>query len=91
MASVQWQFCVTGQGTTRADEVRRPETPRSGPPRDEGGEEQEPSSDSASAQRDLDEVKSSLVNESENQSVPGPRPRPPAAGVQPHPLRSCPQ
>ncbi|XP_008575991.1 PREDICTED: uncharacterized protein LOC103594543 [Galeopterus variegatus] len=36
--------------------------------RDEGGEEQEPSSDSASAQQDLDEVKSSLVNESENQS-----------------------
>uniref|UniRef100_A0A4X2KZT5 Transcription factor 7 like 1 n=1 Tax=Vombatus ursinus TaxID=29139 RepID=A0A4X2KZT5_VOMUR len=35
---------------------------------DEGSEEQEPSSDSASAQRDLDEVKSSLVNESENQS-----------------------
>ncbi|ELK07674.1 Transcription factor 7-like 1 [Pteropus alecto] len=35
---------------------------------DEGGEEQEPSSDSVSAQRDLDEVKSSLVNESENQS-----------------------
>lgn len=38
------------------------------PFQDEGGEEQEPSSDSASAQRDLDEVKSSLVNESENQS-----------------------
>ncbi|XP_075419185.1 transcription factor 7-like 1 isoform X2 [Tenrec ecaudatus] len=38
------------------------------PFQDEGGEEQEPSSDSASAQRDLDEVKSSLVHESENQS-----------------------
>ncbi|XP_017529789.2 transcription factor 7-like 1 [Manis javanica] len=38
------------------------------PFQDEGGEEQEPSSDSVSAQRDLDEVKSSLVNESENQS-----------------------
>ncbi|XP_049713576.1 transcription factor 7-like 1 isoform X2 [Elephas maximus indicus] len=38
------------------------------PFQDEGSEEQEPSSDSASAQRDLDEVKSSLVNESENQS-----------------------
>ncbi|KAK2093588.1 Transcription factor 7-like 1 [Saguinus oedipus] len=37
------------------------------PFQDEGGEE-EPSSDSASAQQDLDQVKSSPVNESENQS-----------------------
>lgn len=67
------------------------------PFQDEGGEEQEPSSDSVSAQRDLDEVKSSLVNESENQSSSSdsevgrlPRPTPgdrgPAPAHPPSPL-----
>ncbi|KAK2092891.1 Transcription factor 7-like 1 [Saguinus oedipus] len=37
-------------------------------PSSDWGEEQEPSSDGASAHQDLDEVKLSLVNESENQS-----------------------